>query len=161
MRPAVSHDLRSLISCSVLPGVYVTCRKSIILFLFLLSDGINEVKATCRLFVRLVTEDMLYHSITIRISQLYMEAFLSPLYDRFVSAVASVVPTTEDNVFIINIADDTDVPEQVLNVSIAVRQAVHSNKDVFFSQSFLKERVYLKRALLARLSTLEVSFDRS
>ena len=124
---------------------------------FSFTDGINEVRATCRLFVRLVTEDMLYHSITIRISQLYMEAFLSPLYERFVSAVASVVPTTEDNVFIINIADDTDVPEQVLNVSIAVRQSMLNNQDVFFSQSFLKERVYLKRTLLARLSTLEVS----
>ncbi len=121
------------------------------------SDGINEVKATCRLFVRLVTEDMLFNSITIRLNDISQEAFLSPLYHRFVSAIASIIPTTEDNVYIINVQDDTDVAERILNISFSVRHSMHNNMDVFYPQQFLRERVYLQRTLLAKLSTLEVS----
>ena len=140
----------------VLQDTMSICQYVLWLFSSFFSDGINEVKATCRLFVRLVTEDMLFNSITIRLNQLHQEAFLSPLYERFISALASIIPTPEENVYIINIQDDTDVHEQILNVSFSVRQALTHNKDVFYSQQFLRERVYLQRTLLARLSTLEV-----
>lgn len=119
-------------------------------------DGINEVKATCRLFVRLITQEMLFNSITIRLQDISQEAFLSPLYQRFTAALASIIPTSEDNVFLINVQDDTDVMEPILNVSFSVRRTVENNRDVFYTQQYLRERVYLQRILLARLSTLEV-----
>ena len=59
--------------------------------------------------------------------------------------------------FIINVQDDIEVPEKILNISFSVRQRKDSIKDVFYSSQFLKERVYLQRLLLAKLSTLEVS----
>jgi len=124
------------------------------------SDGINVVKATCRLFVRLVTKDMLYNSLTVRLNAIDHAGFLSPLYKLFVSALATVVPTTEDNIFIINVQDDTDVapPTKILNISFSVRQQVRHSQDVFYPPQFLKERIYLQRMLLAKLSTLEVRF---
>ena len=127
----------------------------------LFPDGINEVKATCRLYVRLVTQEMLFNSITIRLQGISQEAFLSPLYQRFTSALASVIPTSEDNVFIINVQDDTDVTEPILNVSFSVRKTVQNNRDVFYPQQFLRERVYLQRILLAKLSTLQVHDQRT
>ncbi len=74
----------------------------------------------------------------------------------FIGALTTIVPATEDNIFIINVQDDTDVDTKVLNVSFAVRQQVISNQDIFYDPQFLREKVYLQRALLAKLSTLEV-----
>ena len=49
------------------------------------------------------------------------------------------------------------VCQQVLNVSFSVRQRVSGGvSDVFYSQEFLRERVYLQRTLLTTMSTLEV-----
>ena len=127
--------------------------------IFVLSppDGINEVKKTCRLFVRLVTEEMLTNSTTVRLNNIDHMTFLSiPLYDMFVSALASIIPTSEDNVFMINVQDDTDVHAKILNVSFAVRDKVVNNEDIFYDPQFLREKVYLQRALLAKLSALEV-----
>lgn len=122
----------------------------------MVADGINEVRATCRLFVRLVTEEMLNNSITVRINNMHRSAFLSPLYDLFVSAVATIVPTTEDNIFIINIQEDNEVQEKILNVSFSVRQRTEYSQDVFYKPQFLKERFYFQRMLMTKLSTLEV-----
>lgn len=121
------------------------------------SDGINEVRAICRLYVRLVTEEMLMNSITVRLKNIRQTGFLSPLYNLFISSLASIIPTVEENVFIINVLDDTDVSETILNVTFSVRQKVEHGQDVFYSQQFLREKVYLQRVLLARLSNLEVS----
>lgn len=121
-------------------------------------DGINEVRAICRLYVHLVTEDMLTNSITVRLQNIRQSAFLSPLYNLFVSSLAIIIPTTEDNIFIIGVLDDTDVQEVILNVTFSVRQKVEHGQDVFYSQQFLREKVYLQRLLLAKLSNLEVGF---
>ena len=48
--------------------------------IFLSSDGKNEVKATCRLYVRLVTPEMLHDSVTIRLNKMTQTAFLSSLF---------------------------------------------------------------------------------
>ena len=53
--------------------------------------------------------------------------------------------------------DDTEVAEKILNVSFSVRERVEKNSDVFYTPQFLRERVYLQRMLLTKLSTLEVS----
>jgi hypothetical protein len=101
---------------------------------------------------------MLGNSITVRLNNVNRATFLSPLYHLFVSAVAGVVPTTEDSVFVISIIDDTEVVgRRILNVSFAVRRRVdRMGKDVFYNSQFLREKVYLQRALLTKLSTLEV-----
>jgi len=124
-----------------------------------LSDGVNEVTAVCRLYVRLVTDDMLAHSVTVRLDNINRDALLSPLYHLFVSAVAAVVPTTEDSIFIISVLDDSEVVgRHVVNVTLAVRRLVdRAGHDVFHAARFLREKIYLQRDLLARLSTLEVS----
>ena len=48
------------------------------------TDGINEAKATMTLSVRLITDKMLFNSITVRLDEMTVEAFLSPLLDYFV-----------------------------------------------------------------------------
>jgi len=123
------------------------------------SDGVNEVTAVCRLYVRLVIDDMLANSVTVRLDDINRDAFLSPLYHLFVSAVAGVVPTTEDCIFVVGVLDDTEVVgRHILNVTLAVRRIVdRAGRDVFYSARHLREKIYLQRELLAKLSTLEVS----
>ena len=125
----------------------------------LLSDGVNEVTAVCRLYVRLITDDLLANGVTVRLDNINRDAFLSPLYHLFVGAVAGVVPTTEDSIFIVSVLDDTEVVgRHVVNVTLAVRRFVdRAGRDVFYPARFLREKIYLQRELLARLSTLEVN----
>ncbi|XP_061178872.1 cadherin EGF LAG seven-pass G-type receptor 2-like isoform X2 [Saccostrea echinata] len=116
------------------------------------SDGMNEKRATCRLYVRLVTKEMLEKSVTIRLNNITQNTFLSPLYKFFVDALASVLKTEEKNIYVINVENDTDVSTTVLNVSVAVRKADGS----FYDAEVLKEQIYLQRIRLAELSTLQV-----
>ncbi|XP_064606055.1 LOW QUALITY PROTEIN: cadherin EGF LAG seven-pass G-type receptor 2-like [Liolophura sinensis] len=125
-------------------------------FLVKVTDGKNEVQATCKLYVRLVTADMLQNSVTIRLNNMTQPAFLSPLFKFFVDALANIFQTEERNIFVINIQDDTDVSTQVLNVSVSVRKSTDHGRDVFHSPQYLQEQIYLQRILLASLSTLQV-----
>jgi cadherin EGF LAG seven-pass G-type receptor 1 len=52
--------------------------------------------------------------------------------------------------------DDADVNAKILNVSFSARRP-DLNGDEFYSPQFLQERVYLNRAILARLSTVQVN----
>ena len=128
---------------------YCSCRAA---------DGINEVRAACRLHVRLVTESMLSSSVTVRLRNVRQSSFLSPLYHLFVGALASVMATTEDNVFVLSVVDDDDVTphDVIMNVTFSVRRATGARGDAFHTARYLRERVYLQRALLTKLSTLEV-----
>ncbi|CAH1784160.1 unnamed protein product [Owenia fusiformis] len=120
------------------------------------SDGINEVKAICSLFVRLVTEDMLFNSITVRLNDTTQTHFLSPVYNLFLDALSHVIPAPKKDIFIINIREDTDVMSRILNVSFSVREKIVESRDVFRTQQYLRERVYLQRGVLAQISQLEV-----
>ncbi|KAH9644921.1 hypothetical protein HF086_014409 [Spodoptera exigua] len=85
------------------------------------TDGVNEVKAMMQLQVRLITEQMLFNSIT----------------------------------------DDTDVTGNILNVSFSARRpeaelGVAGDTSPYYSPTHLRERVYLHRATLARLATVQV-----
>jgi cadherin EGF LAG seven-pass G-type receptor 1 len=51
--------------------------------------------------------------------------------------------------------DDTDVNAKILNVSFSARRP-DLNGEEFYPPQFLQERVYLNRAILARLSTVQV-----
>lgn len=116
------------------------------------TDGVNEVKATMQLSVRLVTDDMLLNSVTVRLADMTEEAFLSPLLSFFVEGLAAIIPCPKDNVYIFSIQDDTDVTSRILNVSFSARRP----DGQFYSPQYLQERVYLNRAILARLATVQV-----
>ncbi|XP_076265474.1 protocadherin-like wing polarity protein stan isoform X1 [Rhynchophorus ferrugineus] len=119
------------------------------------SDGVNEVKALMQLTVRLITKEMLYNSITVRLNQMTKEAFLSPLLGFFVDALAAIIPCPKENIFLFSIQDDTDVSAKILNVSFSVRRP-DTPKEEFYTPQFLQERVYLNRGVLARLSTVQI-----
>ncbi|KAK7789529.1 hypothetical protein R5R35_000833 [Gryllus longicercus] len=119
------------------------------------TDGVNEVKALMQLTVRLVTEEMLFNSITVRLNDMTEEAFLSPLLTFFVEGLAAIIPCPKENIFVFSIQDDTDVNAKILNVSFSARRP-DLNGNEFYAPQFLQERVYLNRAILARLSTVQV-----
>ncbi|CAB3374160.1 Hypothetical predicted protein [Cloeon dipterum] len=119
------------------------------------SDGVNEVKANMKLTVRLVTEEMLLNSITVRLSNMTEQTFLSPLLNYFVEGLAAIIPCPKENVFIISIQDDSDVTSKILNVSFSARRP-DSNYEAYYLPQHLQERVYLYRANLARLATVQV-----
>ncbi|KAG5887443.1 hypothetical protein JTB14_003294 [Gonioctena quinquepunctata] len=119
------------------------------------TDGINEVKAIMILTVRLITEEMLFNSITVRLNQMTKEAFLSPLLGYFVDGLAAIIPCPRENIFIFSIQDDTDVAAKILNVSLSVRRPDVPKED-YYPPQFLQEKVYLNRGILARLSTVQI-----
>lgn len=71
-------------------------------FLFF-TDGVNEVKAVMQLSVRLITEEMLNHSITVRLNQMTKEAFLSPLLGFFMDGLAAIIPCPKENIFVFSV----------------------------------------------------------
>lgn len=119
------------------------------------SDGINEVKAIMTLTVRLITEDMLFNSVTVRLDEMTEEAFLSPLLNFFLDGLAAIIPCPKENIYLFSIQDDTDINTRVLNVSFSARRA-DDTYDEFYTSQYLQERVYLNRAILARLATVQV-----
>ncbi|KAK6640052.1 hypothetical protein RUM43_008329 [Polyplax serrata] len=121
----------------------------------LVSDGINEVKATMSLFVRLITEEMLYSSVTVRLSDMTEKAFLSPLLGFFVDALAAVIPCPREYIYLFSVQDEVDVDSKILKVSFSARRPDVTGEE-FYTPQYLKERVYLNRAILARLSTVHV-----
>jgi len=126
-------------------NIYIT-------MLFIL-DGVNEIKATMTLIVRLVTDEMLFNSVTVRLADMTKEAFLSPLFEYFTSGLAAIIPCPKENIYIFSVQDDTDVDGRVLNVSFSAKQP----DGIFYSPQFLQERVYLNRGILTRLSTVQVN----
>lgn len=121
--------------------------------MYLFLDGVNEVKATMTLIVRLVTDEMLFNSVTVRLADMTKEAFLSPLLEFFISGLAAIIPCPKENIYVFSVQDDTDVDGRVLNVSFSAKQP----DGVFYSSQFLQERVYLNRGILTRLSTVQVN----
>ncbi|XP_017787025.1 PREDICTED: protocadherin-like wing polarity protein stan isoform X1 [Nicrophorus vespilloides] len=119
------------------------------------TDGVNDVKAIMQLSVKLITESMLYNSITVRLNQMTKEAFLSPLLTYFIDGLAAILPCPKENIFIFSIQDDIDVNSKILNVSFSVKRP-DVPKEEYYTQQFLKERVYLKRSILAAISTVQV-----
>lgn len=120
------------------------------------TDGINEAKATMTLSVRLITEKMLFNSITVRLDEMTVEAFLSPLLGYFLDGLAAIIPCPRDNIFMFSIQEDTDVHSKILNVSFSAKRVEPGHNDEFYSTQFLQERVYLNRGILARLANVKV-----
>lgn len=119
------------------------------------TDGINEAKAIMTLMVRLITEDMLFNSVTVRLDEMTEEAFLSPLLNFFLDGLAAIIPCPKENIYLFSIQDDTDITSRVLNISFSARRSDVSHEE-FYTSQYLQERVYLNRAILARLATVRV-----
>ena len=53
--------------------------------------------------VLLVTDAMLYNSVTVRLSDMTEEAFLSHLLTYFIDGLAAIIPCPKENIFVFNI----------------------------------------------------------
>ncbi|KAG7299926.1 hypothetical protein JYU34_016951 [Plutella xylostella] len=67
------------------------------------NDGVNEVKAVMQLSVRLITEQMLLNSITVRLNDMSTERFLSPLLGFFIDGLAAIVPCPKENIYVFSV----------------------------------------------------------
>ncbi|CAG2102625.1 unnamed protein product [Medioppia subpectinata] len=126
------------------------------LFSVSVSDGINEATATCHLVVNLVTEAMLFNSVTIRLNKISQKTFLSSLFDRFLDGLAAIIPSPKENIVIFNTQDDLEDDSLILNISFSARLPDNRDSESYYSPQYLQERVYLSRALLTKLTGLEV-----
>lgn len=66
-------------------------------------DGVNEIKAMMQLTVRLITEEMLFNSITVRLNDMTAEQFLSPLLGFFVDGLAAIIPCPKENIYVFSV----------------------------------------------------------
>ncbi|KAL4710435.1 hypothetical protein ACJJTC_008837 [Scirpophaga incertulas] len=128
------------------------------------TDGVNEVKAMMQLSVRLITEEMLLNSITVRLNDMTAEQFLSPLLGFFIDGLAAIIPCPKENIYVFSVQDDTDVTGNILNVSFSAKRpeaevAFTGDTSQYYSPTHLRERVYLHRATLARLATVQPCFN--
>ncbi|KAG8198293.1 hypothetical protein JTE90_021547 [Oedothorax gibbosus] len=119
-------------------------------------DGINEVSSQCQLIVQHVTDAMLFNSATLRIRRMTAVNFLTPIYEDFIEGLAAIIPCPKENLFIFSIQEDNGSDERILNVSFSAKPADAYHSDTFFSSQYLQERVYLGRAILARLTHVHV-----
>lgn len=69
----------------------------------LFPDGVNEVKAMMQLLVRLITEEILFNSITVRLNDMTAEQFLSPLLAFFIDGLAAIIPCPKENIYIFSV----------------------------------------------------------
>ncbi|GIY59066.1 protocadherin-like wing polarity protein stan [Caerostris extrusa] len=121
-----------------------------------LLDGINEVSAECQLIVQHVTEAMMFNSATLRLRRMTAVTFLSPVFEDFVEGLAAIIPCPKKNLFIFSVQEDNTSEERVLNVSFSAKPADSRHPETFFSSQYLQERVYLGRAILAKLTHVYV-----
>ncbi|PNI54331.1 CELSR2 isoform 6 [Pan troglodytes] len=124
----------------------------------LVSDGVHSVTAQCALRVTIITDEMLTHSITLRLEDMSPERFLSPLLGLFIQAVAATLATPPDHVVVFNVQRDTDAPGgHILNVSLSVGQPPGpGGGPPFLPSEDLQERLYLNRSLLTAISSQRV-----
>ncbi|CAH1394993.1 unnamed protein product [Nezara viridula] len=104
------------------------------------SDGMNEVKAWMELTVRLITDEMLMNSVTVRLGDMTEQAFLSPLYTYFVEAIAAIVPCPKHNVYIFSIQvlefdDNLCVREPCINFEECLTVLKFGNASGFLTSS--------------------------
>lgn len=56
-----------------------------------------------QLSVRLITEEMLFNSITVRLNDMTAEHFLSPLFGFFVDGLAAIIPCPKENIYVFSV----------------------------------------------------------
>ncbi|XP_067133004.1 protocadherin-like wing polarity protein stan isoform X2 [Centruroides vittatus] len=115
-------------------------------------DGVNEVTATCRLYIRQISDQMLKNSVTLRLKEVNEKIFLSSVYELFIEGIASTVPCSKENVVVFNIKDDTEVKNRILNVTFAVK----ARDKEYHERKKLESIIYLRRNFLSQLFRKEV-----
>ncbi|KAE8623202.1 hypothetical protein XENTR_v10005537 [Xenopus tropicalis] len=121
------------------------------------TDGKHRVTAQCTLQVSIITDELLSHSITLRLGGISQHQFLSPLLPLFTQAVAQVLSISPQSVVVFSIKDDAEEPttvqsdRQILNVSLLVQGA-----EEFLPSEKLRELLYLNRTLLGALAQQRV-----
>ncbi|KAM4795846.1 cadherin EGF LAG seven-pass G-type receptor 2 [Rhinophrynus dorsalis] len=125
------------------------------------TDGKHSVTAQCTLQVAIITDELLSHSITLRLGGVSQYHFLSPLLPLFTRAVAQVLSVPPPSVVVFSIREDTEEPAvtmsstsdgQILNVSLLVQ----GPEGGFLPSEMLRELLYLNRILLATLAQQRV-----
>jgi len=122
----------------------------------LVTDGKHDVSAKCTLRVTGVTDEMLSHSITVRVLNSNDYKFLSPKQlSNFTAGLANIFETEKNKIFVFNVQNDTDVEDkEILNVSFSALQP--SSPDIFFTSKYLQHQVYLNRTKLASMTSMNV-----
>ncbi|MEE6493045.1 hypothetical protein FKM82_016709, partial [Ascaphus truei] len=125
------------------------------------TDGIHTVTSQCSLQVAVITDEMLSHSITLRLGGVSQHRFLSPLLPLFIQGVAQVLTTPAPGVVVFSIREDSEgqvtaqgspSEAQILNVSLSVQ----SPEGGFLPSETLRELLYLNRTLLSALAQQKV-----
>ncbi|KZS13924.1 putative Protocadherin wing polarity protein stan [Daphnia magna] len=84
-----------------------------------------------QLSVLLVTDAMLFNSVTLRLGDMDQESFLSqPLYNYFVDGLAAIIPCPKENVFVFNIQKNGDripPPNFTCHVSFKLQAATYTH----------------------------------
>jgi len=70
---------------------------------FSCKDGLNEARAEMTLHTRMITDDLLFNSVTVQLSDMTTEAFLSPLYTQFHQALAVALNSPKENIVIFSV----------------------------------------------------------
>lgn len=68
-----------------------------------LLDGLNEVRSEMILHTRMITDEVLFNSVTIQLAEMTTEAFLSPLFNHFLQAVAVILNVPKENIVIFSV----------------------------------------------------------
>ena len=123
------------------------------------TDGKNEARSTFKLRVNHVTDAMLENAVTLRVRNISSEAFLVPFYGYLVEGLSVVIPAPKNNIHVFSVKPDTESREQILNITFsATVQGSHA--ETFLDPDYVKQRIYLHRELLTKLTLLEyLPFD--
>ena len=86
--------------------VYYVYTDSYIIYIYtplLFTDVLNKVNATCKLIYRLITDDMLENSVTLRLDDITAASFMTSLYGYTVQALAEVLRVFPSQIYVIDI----------------------------------------------------------
>ncbi|XP_035705378.1 protocadherin-like wing polarity protein stan isoform X3 [Folsomia candida] len=117
------------------------------------SDGLNEVRSEMIISTRMITDELLFNSVTIQLADMTTEAFLSPLFNHFLQAVAVILNVPKENIVIFSVQEEIEGTRGTLNVSLSARRPSSStSSEEYFSPDYIKERVFLNRLTLSKLA---------
>jgi cadherin EGF LAG seven-pass G-type receptor 1 len=59
---------------------------------------------------RMITDDLLFNSVTVQLADMTTEAFLSPLYTQFVSALGVTLNSPKENIVVFSVQVRSALP---------------------------------------------------
>ena len=67
------------------------------------ADGLNEARGELILSTQFITDELLFHSVSVQLADMTTEAFLSPLYAQFVQALGVILNSPKDNIVVFSV----------------------------------------------------------